>query len=184
METIKTLRDLFRYSTDKFASNIMNSFIGKEPVTYREFGDRVKHVQAVLKTLGIGYGDKVAIYTHNTPLYSVIYFAVTTSGAIIVPLLPDFSPTEIENIVNHSDSKALFISERLKPKIDGCNFPDLQSIMSIDSLLLDEKTVAAQGCFCRFCRCHILTKAVWACSCPFLAAQACIISKNRPRQRC
>ena len=145
METIKTLRDLFRYSTDKFASNIMNSFIGKEPVTYREFGDRVKHVQAVLKTLGIGYGDKVAIYTHNTPLYSVIYFAVTTSGAIIVPLLPDFSPTEIENIVNHSDSKALFISERLKPKIDGCNFPDLQSIMSIDSLLLDEKTVAAQG---------------------------------------
>ncbi|MDR2423343.1 MAG: AMP-binding protein [Prevotellaceae bacterium] len=144
METIKTLRDLFLYATNKYASNVMNSFIGKEPVTYREFGCRVKQVQRLLKTLGVGYGDKVAIYTHNTPLYSVVYFAVTTSGAVIVPLLPDFSPTEVENIVNHSDSKVLFISERLKSKIDACNFPNLQSVMSIDSLLFDEKTEHAQ----------------------------------------
>jgi long-chain acyl-CoA synthetase len=132
-ESIYTLKDLLKYSTTKYASRMMNAFVGGKPVTYEEFGKQVESLREILKSAGIGYGDKVAIYTHNTPKYGVIYFAVVSMGAIVVPLLPDFSSSEVENILNHSESKALFVTKRLKSKVDNINLPELKIRFDVDT---------------------------------------------------
>jgi long-chain acyl-CoA synthetase len=132
-ESIKTLKDLLEYSSEKYASKTMNAFVGGEPVSYKMFGEQVNDLRASLQSLGIGYGDKVAIYTHNTPRYSVIYFAVVSMGAIVIPLLPDFSSSEIENILNHSESKALFVTKRLRNKVDSINAPELKIRFEVET---------------------------------------------------
>jgi long-chain acyl-CoA synthetase len=137
-ESVETLKDLLEYSSEKYASKMINSFVGGKPVSYKEFGEHVKNLRKILKSSGIGYGDKVAIYTHNTPKYSVIYFAVVSMGAIAVPLLPDFSSTEVENILNHSESKALFVSERLRYKVDSISVPELKMRFDVDTFSLYE----------------------------------------------
>jgi long-chain acyl-CoA synthetase len=137
-ESLKTLKDLLEYSSEKYASKTMNAFVGGEPVSYREFGEKVKNLRETLQSLGIGHGDKVAIYTHNTPQYSVIYFAIVSMGAIAVPLLPDFSSTEVENILNHSESKALFVSSRLRYKVNAINLPDMKIRFDVDTFSVYE----------------------------------------------
>jgi long-chain acyl-CoA synthetase len=125
-DNLKTLKELLEYSTEKYAPKMMNAFVGGEPVSYKEFGEKVKNLREVLLSVGIKHGDKVAIFTHNTPKYSVIYFAIVSIGAIAVPLLPDFSSTEVENILIHSESKALFVSQRLRYKVDAINLPEIK----------------------------------------------------------
>jgi long-chain acyl-CoA synthetase len=132
-ENLKTLKDLLEYSSEKYASNVMNAFVGGKTVSYKEFGDKVENLRKVLLSLGIGHGDKVAIYTHNTTQYSVIYFAIVSTGAIAVPLLPDFSSAEVENILNHSESKALFVTKRLRPKVDAIGLPGLKIRLDVDT---------------------------------------------------
>lgn len=133
IENIKTLKDLLNYSTSRYSSNIINSFVNGKPVTYGEFEEKVEALKEKLGSLGVQKGDKVALFTHNTPNYSVVYFAVTTMGAVIVPLLPDFSAPEVENILTHSESKILFISKRLAPKLDGIDLPLIENMLDVDN---------------------------------------------------
>jgi long-chain acyl-CoA synthetase len=137
-ESLKTLKDLLEYSSEKYASKVMNAFVGGEPISYMEFGEKVKTLREILKSSGIRYGDKVAIYTHNTPKYSIIYFAIVSMGAIVVPLLPDFSSTEVENILNHSESKALFVSKRLRYKVDAIDLPEVKIRFDVDTFAVYE----------------------------------------------
>ncbi|MDR1170261.1 MAG: AMP-binding protein [Prevotellaceae bacterium] len=137
-ESLKTLKDLLEYSSEKYASNVMNAFVGDKPVSYREFEEKVRSLRETMISLGIGHGDKVAILTHNTPKYSVIYFAAVSMGAIVVPLLPDFSSTEVENILSHSDSKAIFVTKRLRYKIDAVNLPELKIRFDVDTFSVYE----------------------------------------------
>lgn len=138
-EDLKTLKDLFLRSTEKYASRTVNTFIDKAPVSYAAFAEKVNRLKDVLKSLGVGFDDKVAIYTHNTPDYGVVYFAVTTMGAVAVPLLPDFSTSEIENILVHSDSKVLFTSKRLRSKTDDIHSPSLKIRIDIDGFEVYER---------------------------------------------
>jgi long-chain acyl-CoA synthetase len=139
-ESLRTLKELLEYSSEKYASKMMNAFLGGEPVSYKEFGEKVCNLRKVLKSSGIGHGDKVAIYAHNTPKYSVIYFAAVSMGAIVVPLLPDFSSAEVENILNHSESKALFVTKRLRYKVDAINLPDLKIRFDVDTFAAYENS--------------------------------------------
>ncbi|MDR2027113.1 MAG: AMP-binding protein [Prevotellaceae bacterium] len=138
IENLETLKDLLEYSSEKYAPKMMNAFIGGESVSYKEFGDKVRNLRKVLQSLGITHGDKVAIYTHNTPKYSVIYFAIVSMGAIAVPLLPDFSSVEIGNILSHSESKALFVTKRLRSKVDAISLPELKIRLDVDTFSVYE----------------------------------------------
>ncbi|MDD3876452.1 MAG: AMP-binding protein [Bacteroidales bacterium] len=94
-------------------------FVGEKPLTYEEVGKKVRAVMAMLETFEIRKGDKVAILSHNMPNWGIVYFAVTSMGAIAVPILHEFSIPEIENIIAHSDSKLLFVSHALKSKVNN-----------------------------------------------------------------
>jgi long-chain acyl-CoA synthetase len=66
------------------------------------------------------------------PNWSSAFFSVTFMGAVAVPVLPDFSPVEIANVLNHSGSKAIFVSSQLYPKLEGFKSDDLTSVIMIE----------------------------------------------------
>jgi len=135
-----TLKSLFEYSTKKYDKLPFVQFIDEDPVTYKEFATKVAQVQEILYQYGIREGDKVALYSGNMPNWSIVYFAVTTMGAVIVPILPDFHISEAVHIANHSECKAAFISQKLfENMLDERQPPKLNLLVILDKLLVLEK---------------------------------------------
>jgi len=131
-----TLQSLLNYSTKNFAELPSVSFVGGTPITYSELGVQIVQVARLLFSLGLKKGDKVALLSHNMPNWVIAYFSVVSNGMIIVPILPDFTREEIENVLLHSESKVIFISERLSSRIEGLDLPHLESKISLDNLTL------------------------------------------------
>ncbi|MCY1718776.1 AMP-binding protein [Prolixibacteraceae bacterium Z1-6] len=123
-------------SVKNYANNNALGFLDEGYITYAEMGQQIAAVQAFLSNLGISQGDKVIIYSQNSPNWGVVYFALQCSGIVAVPVLPDFGPSELENVIKHSESKAIFISDSLKYKLDECDASTLDTIVSIEKFEL------------------------------------------------
>ena len=83
------------------------------------------------KDQGIKKGDKIALIGRNMSSWGVTYLAVVTYGAVIVPILPEFSSNDIHHIVNHSESKLLFCTDLQFDRVDDTQMPHLEAIISI-----------------------------------------------------
>jgi long-chain acyl-CoA synthetase len=131
-----TLQNLINNSIKNFAKSPSVSFVEGNPITYAELGQKIKDTFTVLMSLGLQSGDKVALFSHNMPNWVIAYFSVVSNGLIIVPILPDFTTEEVENVLVHSESKVLFISERLLSKVEGLDLPSLEAKILLDNLSL------------------------------------------------
>ena len=116
-----TFPALFAETLSKYGDRPAMALVGEEPMTYNELDCKIKAVMAWLEKLGIKQGDKVAILSVSIPHWDVSYYAITFMGAVVVPLLPDFHASEINNILDHSEAKAIFISDGLRSKIKDTN---------------------------------------------------------------
>ena len=117
MMTINTLYELVRNSVEKFASKVAFSMYEGDDVTYAEVDRRIARVQEILTGAGLRAGDKVALLSSNMPNWGISYFAVTSAGMVAVPILPDFSGEELDMIIEHSEAKALLVSDKLFTKL-------------------------------------------------------------------
>ena len=137
-----TLKEMINYSKVNFANLNSLSFVNGVPFSYTELGKEIDKVQYLLQQNGISKGDKVAILSGNMPNWGVAFFAVVSMGAIVVPILPDFHEDEINNILTHSETKAIFISERLFAKIEKLELPAVKlKILSNDLTVLQGNTL-------------------------------------------
>lgn len=134
MGTLKkqTIPALFQQTVIKYGNNNALATVGKKPITYTQLNNEVKAVMALLEQLGIKKGHKLAILSINTPRWVSAYLAINHMGAVSVPLLPDFSDIEIENILNHSEAKVLFVSDNLKYKLKDIHPDFLQHQVNIE----------------------------------------------------
>jgi len=112
-----TLRHLYSNSIESYAKRTAFSLFKETPVTYEDFAQRVEKAKGLLLSAGLQKGDKVALLGTSMPNWNVCYFAVVTMGMVIVPILPDFSQDAIVAILEHSESKALFVTDKLFAKI-------------------------------------------------------------------
>lgn len=117
MKTFSTIYEIVRHSIEKFASRTAFSMLDGEDVSYKEVGERIAQVQEMLLDAGVGAGDKVAILSSSMPNWGVSYFAVTTAGMVAVPILPDFTSSELDLIIEHSEAKAILVSDKLFAKL-------------------------------------------------------------------
>ena len=115
--TFNTLYEIVKHSVEKFSSRIAFSMIDGEDVSYKEVGERIEKIQEMLLNAGVGAGDKVAILSSSMPNWGVSYFAITTAGMVAVPILPDFTSSELELIIEHSEAKAILVSDKLYTKL-------------------------------------------------------------------
>ena len=131
-----TLGELIKSSAEQFKDNPALGFVGERLVTYTEIYHKIDSIVAFLEKQGIQKGDKIAILSANQPNWGITYFALATMGVVVVPILPDFTREEIETVLNHSESKALFVSERLLSRIEGLELPYLKAEILLDDLSL------------------------------------------------
>ena len=131
-----TLLSVLENSTEKFANNPALSWVDDEPMTFSQANEKIQQLKVLLNKQGIISEDRVAILSENMPNWAIAYFAVTSMGAVAVPILPDFHPNEIHHILRHSESKAIFVSEKLYEKLEEEEFEKLNSIILMDDFSL------------------------------------------------
>jgi long-chain acyl-CoA synthetase len=130
---IKNLHDLFVHSTENFGINKAFYTIDGEGYTYQEFKEKTEHIAHLVHDCGLNPGDNIAILSQSISNWPVAFFSITAFDKVAVPLLPDFSPEEISHILEHSESKAIFISKKLLNKISDATKERLSTIIIIDT---------------------------------------------------
>jgi long-chain acyl-CoA synthetase len=93
-------------------------------------------MQKLFCHIGIRKGDKIALIGKNCSEWAIAYQAVVTFGAVVVPILPNFTPNDVHHIINHSDSVLLFANKANWDVLDEDNLPKLKSVISLDDFSL------------------------------------------------
>ena len=131
-----TLTNIIKRSVELYNNTPALSFVNEGPLTFTAVGEAADRVAAFLTARNIKNGDKVAILSENMPNWGVTYFGISLAGAIIVPILPDFHPQEIQNILEHSGAKIVFVSGKIFEKVQNIN-----TGKDYEFILLDNFTV-------------------------------------------
>ncbi len=143
--TFNTLYELARNSVEKFASRVAYSMCGSDDVSFAEVGRRIEKVQELLTGAGLRKGDKVALLSSSMPNWGACYFAVTSAGMVVVPILPDFSSAELEMIIEHSEAKALLVSDKLFTKLPKSCIERLNIVIRTKNLGVISQRVHGEG---------------------------------------
>lgn len=128
----KTLLNVLNSAADKYSDLPAVSYLNSEKITFGEFKKRVDTIKQFLKGEGIIAGDRVAILAENQPNWGIAFFAVTTLGAVAVPIMTEFHSTEVHHILRHSESKAIFVSGKYFNKIEDLDSDSLQARILLD----------------------------------------------------
>ena len=118
-------------------------------LTYGQLATTIAKLHILFEECGIQKDDKIAVMGKNNSNWVTVYLAAVTYGAIIVPILQDFKANDAIHIVNHSESKLLFISDINWEGIDLEQIPDVMAVISLNdwhpiSLTLDPKRINIQ----------------------------------------
>jgi long-chain acyl-CoA synthetase len=89
----------------------------------------IEKLHIIFEASGIQHGDKIAICGRNSSRWGIAFFATLTYGAVAVPILHEFHPEQIHDIVNHSEAKLLFVGDQVWPKLDADKMPHLEGII-------------------------------------------------------
>ena len=116
---VDTIAKLYDYATTVYAKNQYTQWYDTKEggYTYSSFKGKCDSLSKKLTQYGIGVGDKVAILSQSMPNWSVAFFSIVPFGRIAIPILPDSSVNEVTNIINHSESKVIFVSQKLASKL-------------------------------------------------------------------
>lgn len=109
----------------------MTNYITKQNYTYKQVGEEIARLHILFKELNISQQDKIALVGRNTPEWAITFLATITYGAVIVPILQDFHPNDIQHIVNHSESKLLFLSDSQWENLTEENLQTIRGVFSI-----------------------------------------------------
>ncbi|MBU1248243.1 MAG: AMP-binding protein, partial [Proteobacteria bacterium] len=131
---VQTMKAVFDHSTTAFADRPSLSFVNGDPLTFAEFGDKVRTLQALYRRMGLRRGEKVALLGESMPNWGIAYYAAVTMGAVAVPILQEFHESAVHHIVEHSESRLAVVSERFMDKIAEGDFDRLQGIIRMDNL--------------------------------------------------
>lgn len=127
-----TLQHVLEESCRKNSTHIALTFTDDEPISYSDLKRQIDHLSNFLRNQGVVHGDRVAILGENSPQWGIAYFAITSMGAVAVPILPDFHASEIHHILRHSGSKIIFISERFYHKAEDLDFKEFNCIILLN----------------------------------------------------
>ena len=133
---VDTIAKLYEYATTVYSKKQYTQWYDTKEggYTYASFKAKCDSISKKLTQYGIGAGDKVAILSQSMPNWSVAFFATTVFGRISIPILPDSSENEVTNIINHSESKVLFVSERLLSKVSKEVMDKMVLVVNVDTL--------------------------------------------------
>ena len=128
----KILEESFRKNWDKAA---LSDFKGST-LHYRDVARRIEKLHIIFNICGVQKGDRIAICSRNQANWGVVFLASLTYGAVPVPILHEFKPGNVHHIVNHSDSRVLFVGNMVWENLSESEMPNLEAIILIDDFSL------------------------------------------------
>lgn len=138
-----TIPAMLQASFRDFAQNQSLIFVGEENRSYAQLETEVKKAAIQLRGLGVEKGDKIAVFSLNMPQWGIAFFATAILGAVVVPILPDFHPNEVRNILQHAEVSVVYVSESLRSKLEP--FEGLK-IIYIEDFTVSSKTTQPKWC--------------------------------------
>ena len=115
-----------------------NSLTDYKGVTYqyKDVARKIEKLHIIFEESGVKPGDKIAICGRNMSHWGVTFLATVTYGAVIVPILHEFKPDQVHNIVNHSEAKLLFVGDVVWEGLDESAMPDLEGVILVNDFSL------------------------------------------------
>ena len=96
---------------------------------YKDVARKIEKLHIIFEESGVKKGDKIALCGRNMSHWGVAFLATVTYGAIVVPILHEFKPDQVHNIVNHSEAKLLFVGDVVWEGLDESAMPSLEGIV-------------------------------------------------------
>lgn len=115
--------------------NALTDYKGKT-LQYQDVARKIEKLHILFENGGIAKGDKIALCARNSSHWAVAYFAILTYGAVVVPVQSEFTPEQIYNIVNHSESKLLFVGDTVAANITIETMPIVEAIVYLSDFSL------------------------------------------------
>ena len=103
---------------------------------FHDVARKIEKLHILFENSNVQKGDKIAICGRNSAHWAVAFLATLTYGAVAVPILHEFNGEQIHNIVNHSESKLLFIGDFAVKTINPDEMPALEGIINIPDFSL------------------------------------------------
>jgi long-chain acyl-CoA synthetase len=100
--------------------------------SYKEIAEKILKLHIFFKDAGIKEGEKIALVGRNSANWCVVYLATVTYGAVIVPILPDFKPEDLTNLIHHSDSIFMFADDKIYESLSSEKIPQINGVISLD----------------------------------------------------
>ncbi len=125
---IKIYEQSFR---DNREMSALTDYFKKETFSYYEMAKEIAKLHLLFKKAGVKPGDKIALIGRNNPRWCIAYMATITYGAVIVPILQDFAPADIIHIINHSESRLLFLGDNFWDNIEEEQIRQIEAVFSL-----------------------------------------------------
>ena len=132
MENEKSFIALIEKSIKKFwDADALTDYKGVT-YQYKDVARKIEKLHIIFEESGVKPGDKIAVCGRNMSHWGVTFLATVTYGAIIVPILHEFKPDQVHNIVNHSESKLLFVGDVVWEGLDENAMPGLEGVILVN----------------------------------------------------
>ncbi len=132
----KSLNELFEKSFQKYWDfKALTDFHG-ETLYYRDLVRRIRMIHIGFEKCGLKKGDKVALCGRNQANWAVAFLATVTYGAVVVPILHEFKPGNIQHLVNHSDARIFFVGEQVWEGLSELEMPNLEAIVGLNDFAI------------------------------------------------
>ena len=109
----------------------LTDYFKDESFSYYEMAKEIAKLHLLFKKAGIKQGDKIALIGRNNPRWCITYIGTITYGAVIVPILQDFTPADVIHIINHSESRLLFLSDNFWDVIEEEQIRQIEAVFSL-----------------------------------------------------
>lgn len=120
---------------------------GENKYTYADLAAEIEKLHVTWKECGIKEGDKIALCGRNCANWGLLFLAIESYKAVVVSILPDFTPEGIYSLVDHSDAKLLYVGPNVKKKIDATQMKALKATIFMDDMSIVEADDAFRKAF-------------------------------------
>ena len=127
-----TIKIFERSFIDNWELPALSDYNAGTTLTYGDFARSIARLHLLYKQCGIKQGDKVALIGKNTPSWVTVFIGTITYGAVIVPILSEFNPTDAQHIINHSEATLLFASKAVWDTLDFDHMHNIRAAISLD----------------------------------------------------
>lgn len=131
MLSVNLIRIYERSFRDNRDLPALSDYFKHETFTYYDVAREIAKLHLLFEKAGIGRGDKIALLGRANPRWCISYLATITYGATVVPILQDFNNNDVIHIINHSESRMLFVGDTYWDVIDPAQVERIESVFSL-----------------------------------------------------